>query len=483
MPIVKSIGVTPTERLLADLCERTFLTLWSYPSPCKDDGKELCDLLVVFGDHVFIFFDRESQKFDRVGKDILHSWAGWKKDAIDKQITTAHGAARYLRSARGIFLDAKQAIPFPLAIPAGASIHKIVVAHGAKEACASFSEANVSGSLAISYGHSLPAAFFPFMVGLDKNDIVHVFDSENLEILFGMLDTLFDFTAYITEKERAIGQYDAIFYCGEEDLLAHYILGYDKKQNRYTIGTGEQDIDALIIAEGEWQRFAQQPVFQRREHANQGSYLWDELIQLTCRNALNGTLLGDADLLRGESALREMAREPRLQRRALSENMRKAITTFPDMPGDVRKVSLMPSFYKDVAYVFLQLKTERPLDYEREYRPLRQQALAIACGAAKERHPSLQKVIGIAIDAPRFTRAGSEDFLLLDCSDWSEETAAYYREANLHWEFFTTPHLSARRLKTSDFPPPPRPQPKPGRNAPCTCGSGQKSKKCCYGAA
>ena len=60
-PIVKSPGVTPTERLLAELCERSFLRLWSYPNPYKDDGKEFCDLLAVFEDHVFIFFDRESR--------------------------------------------------------------------------------------------------------------------------------------------------------------------------------------------------------------------------------------------------------------------------------------------------------------------------------------------------------------------------------------------------------------------------------------
>jgi hypothetical protein len=61
MAIVKSSGVTPTERLLADLCEKSFLKLWSYPNPFKDDRKELCDLLAVFENHVFIFFDREGR--------------------------------------------------------------------------------------------------------------------------------------------------------------------------------------------------------------------------------------------------------------------------------------------------------------------------------------------------------------------------------------------------------------------------------------
>ena len=34
----KSSGVTVTERMLAEFCERSFLKLWSYPNPYKDDG-------------------------------------------------------------------------------------------------------------------------------------------------------------------------------------------------------------------------------------------------------------------------------------------------------------------------------------------------------------------------------------------------------------------------------------------------------------
>ena len=58
--IKKSLGTTETECMLAEFCERTFLKLWSYPNQYKDDGHELCDLLAVFGDYVFIFFDREN---------------------------------------------------------------------------------------------------------------------------------------------------------------------------------------------------------------------------------------------------------------------------------------------------------------------------------------------------------------------------------------------------------------------------------------
>ncbi len=58
--------------------------------------------------------------------------------------------------------------------------HKIIVAHGAEEACKEYSDDNVYGSLAISYGDGMTP--FPFMINIDRENPVHVFDSHNLPI-------------------------------------------------------------------------------------------------------------------------------------------------------------------------------------------------------------------------------------------------------------------------------------------------------------
>lgn len=112
--VVKSDGVNDSERLLADLCEKSFLKLWSYPNSFKDDRKELCDLLAVFENHVFIFFDRENQQLENPDKDPEVLWRRWKKRVIDDQARTAHGAEKYIRSGRPIFLDKDSNMPFPL---------------------------------------------------------------------------------------------------------------------------------------------------------------------------------------------------------------------------------------------------------------------------------------------------------------------------------------------------------------------------------
>jgi len=454
MVIVKSQGSTPTERLLADLCERSFLKLWSYPNPVKDDGDELCDLLAVFENQIFIFFDRESRQLDKSDKDPLVYWKRWKKKVIDDQIRTAHGAERYIKSGRGIFLDKALEVQFPIDIDYDKMIvHKIIVAHGAKEACEKFSDDNVYGSLAILYGQSNAQFPFPFKIDIHKENPVHVFDSYNLPIIFGELDTFFDFSSYLEAKIEAIKSLDALYYCGEEDLLAHYYLNFDKSKKKHFIGTSEKDINFVMIWEGEWKNFIELEIYKKKKSADKVSYLWDELIQRTCQNSLDGTLRGNATLLKGQSAIHEMAKEPRFARRTLSELMIQAIRKFPESSQPImRYLSFMPSFYKEKGYVFLQLKVDKITDYENDYRPMRVAMLEIACGAAKNKFTHLEKVIGIAIDAPKFTRMNSEDFVLMDCSHWPDDLREHYEKENEKWGFFKSANLTLHEMKVTEFP-------------------------------
>ena len=487
MGIVKSSGFTPTERLLAELCERSFLKLWSYPNPFKDDGKELCDLLAVFENHVFIFFDRESRHLENPDKNTLITWERWKRAAIDNQLRTAHGADGYIRSGRAIFLDSALRTEFPISIDRGRMIvHKIIVAHGAKEACQNFSDDNVYGSLAVTYGELDGELSWPFHVELDRQRPAHVLDSHNLPIIFRELDTFFDLSSYFDAKIEAINRFDYLSYCGEEDLLAHYILNFDDSRNRHFIGIKRTDINGLMIGEGEWKDFSESAVYKRKKAADRASYLWDEIIQRTCQNALDGTLLGDSALLRGQSALHEMAKEPRFSRRALATAMIEAIRNFPETTEEiVRNVTFMPSFYEGKAYVFLQLKKTNISDYDNDYRPKRQALLNIACGAAKNRFRDLHTIVGIAIDAPKFTRRNAEDFILMDCREWPDERSLHYERANEGLNFFNTRSLVSRQVKVQEFPTASHGTSgapscvRIGRNDPCPCGSGRKYKKCC----
>lgn len=455
--ITKSSGVTETERMLAEFCERSFLKLWSYPNPHKDDGHELCDLLAVFGDYVFIFFDRENQLPEVPDKDPQTLWDRWKRSVVDRQVKTAHGAERYIRSGRSIFLDAKKTTSFPLTIDTqNTIIHKIVVAHGAKEACKRASDQNVYGSLAITYCETDASSTQPFHIEIDRRNPVHVFDSHNFSIVLSELDTVSDLSNYLDEKLRAIAKYDSLVYCGEEDLLGHYLLNFDEEANQHFIGTKHDDVDNVMIGEGEWHGFIKTDLYKNTKHEDLVSYFWDELIQRTCQNALDGTLGGNSDLLRGQSAIFEMVKEPRFIRRALADRIRRSVLSFPDSSEQfTRKVTFLPSYLPDVGYVFFQLRVPEAYRAQPDYLDKRRTLLEIACGAAKNKFAHLTKVIGIGIDAPKFAgNTNSEDFILMPCEAWTEDDRAYYEDQNRELKFFETPQLEQYNEHVTQFVPP-----------------------------
>ncbi len=163
--INRSLGITPSEQNLAILADKTFLNLWSYPnlyykSSDTSPAQELCDLLVICGEHIIVFSDKHINF--QIDKDIEIAWKRWYNRAVEhskKQIIKAIN--RIKANPHNIFLDKECSKPFPLEIPKNAKIHGIAVALGAGEACKSFfGEGN--GSLAIStYCHE----YTPFVIG------------------------------------------------------------------------------------------------------------------------------------------------------------------------------------------------------------------------------------------------------------------------------------------------------------------------------
>jgi len=453
MNIHKSQGLTQTEALLSSLCDQTFLKLWSYANPYKDDGNELCDLIAIFENHVFIFFDRETSSFNNANKDVLLAWERWKKKVIDKQIVSANGAEKYIKSNKPIYLDSKRTTPLPLGVlSSDCNIHKIIVAHGASDACKNFSDENINGSLMISYGDPRDDFPFPFAVYLDKTNPIHVFDSYNLSIVLKELDTFYDFISYVIAKERAIKGMEMLSYAGEEELLAYYFKHFDEENNMHFILDKYATYNCLNIGQGFWKQFCESDQYKHKKEEDKVSYFWDRLIQQTCQHAFDGTLITDQDFFRGPSAIYEMAKEPRFIRRALSKHILEAIKCFPEEVSAItRFVSFMPSFYKEKGYVFLQLYKRNISNYS-EYRLVRQNMLEVACGATKNKYPHLNKVIGIAVDAPRHRKENSEDFILLNCEEWTDENKKRYEEYNKNMGFYSHPSLKMTQIRIQNFP-------------------------------
>src|SRR5579862_4403682 len=194
--VVRAQGVTPAERYLQRLCEYSFLSLWSYPRVFRDqktggkgDGKELCDLLVVFADDVLIFSDKSSA-FPATG-DIRLDWSRWFRRAVAKAAEQGWGAERWLREHPDrVFLDRACTQAFPLDLPPSdrMRVHHIVVAHDVSGRCREHFGGG-SGSLMFNSdltgnGHYDRRTCRPFEVGwLDANrNFVHVLDDTSLDI-------------------------------------------------------------------------------------------------------------------------------------------------------------------------------------------------------------------------------------------------------------------------------------------------------------
>ena len=137
--IERAAGKTKSERYLTSLAERSFLDLLSYPNVFvdrrsnggKSDGKELCDLLVVCGDHVLIFSDK-SIAWPAVDDPEL-AWSRWFRRAVKKSADQVRGAERWItKHSDRLFLDPACSKPFPIELPPAdrRRVHAIVVALG-----------------------------------------------------------------------------------------------------------------------------------------------------------------------------------------------------------------------------------------------------------------------------------------------------------------------------------------------------------------
>ncbi len=485
--IKKSQGVNESENLLAELCEKTFLKLWSYANPYKSNGKELCDLLAVFENHIFIFCNR-STKFNS-DKEISVAWERWKRTAITEQLPSSRTAKKYiLQNPDKIYLDQKCTIPLPVSIPKeNVIIHKIIIAHGAREACKSFSRENIYGSLGIAYFNSKDHSSYvikndPFMVYLDKNDVIHIFDSHNLEIIFNELDTYQDFVSYLIAKEQALKRHEGIIYCGEEDLLCNYFANI-RSGKKDLIGV-EENKKGIMIKEGGWEKFISQDFYKNRKIENKLSYLvWDRMIQKISQDAFDNRLLRGMDsVFKRESIIYEMAKEPRFSRRHLSYTLCDSIKLFleKNIKDNYKIIFSHSLFYKETGYVFYQTKFNDIIDYSESDRLTRAANLEAACGIIRNKLSFLKKIIGIKIDVTTSGKWEFDIFLMLDCESWPDDKREYFDNLNKNLKLFQNiyrqqkgiAHEFPEKISLGQYK-------KITEDEPCFCESGKSFGQCC----
>jgi len=480
--VIPSEGVTKAERYLAKLCKRSFLSLWSYPGIYRDQGwprKEVCDLLVVFENHIIIFSDKDCRFSDAT--DLQLAWSRWFKKAVQKSAKQVWGAERWIKQfPNRLFLDRQCSIPFPINLPdpAKATFHRIVVAHDASRACQQ--RLGGSGSLMINSALVGDAhfGFLPFTIGiLDPNQgYVHVFDDTALNIVMSTLDTITDFTAYLTRKEQFLRGNRLIQAAGEEELLAVYLRDLNAAGEHDFVVNG--DYDVLTFGEGLWDAFQRNPQRQAQIEADRISYSWDALIEKFAFHAMTGTqyFTSGRPLRDQEEVFRFLARERRTQRRILATSMHEVLerTLHSDSPLQARV--MQPTELNSPHYVFLFLHRKPGLS-DQEYRNIRVRILSEYCLVTKLKFPEAIHIVGIASEAG-LPPQRSEDFVYMNASRWTAKDEAKAKQIQERFGFLRRVKREATREYEYPIDDKGKRRGMPSRNSPCHCGSQKRFKNC-----
>ena len=300
MKIERSDGITPSEKYLKKLCDRAFLSLWSYSGVYRDqkqgekgNGKELCDLLVVFEEHIIIFSDKHIE-FPKSG-DIQLDWNRWYRRAVRDSAKQIFGAERWIKTFPDrLFIDRNCTQSFPIKLPDfnKAKFHRIVTVHGIAEPCKKFFRGG-SGSLMIDntiIGEKQgTGSSQPFTIGQvnSQKGYVHVFDDVTLDVILQTLDTVTDFTDYLDKKENFLLNH-LVVLSGEEELLAYFLQQFNENSEHDFI-LPRDNINMFSLEEGFWDDFIKSPERESQIEANRVSYSWDALIETFNKHILEDT--------------------------------------------------------------------------------------------------------------------------------------------------------------------------------------------------
>lgn len=464
-------GTTDSERALARLARKAFLSLWSYPnvhsdegrSSGKGDGKELVDLLVAFGNDVLLFSDKHCAFQSEV--DITVAWPRWYKRAIEKSARQLAGAESFLRRFPDrVFVDKSCQTKLPVALPdpSSARYFLIAVTRGGHEAAVRHFGGGSSGSLMLNSMLEGDAHYeHPFEVGfpLKGRRFVHVLDEVTVDVLLEELDTVPDLVDYLVCKERYFDANGVFMHvAGEEELLAQYMCTMEN--GRHALPKVPPGAGAVTLLEGDWRFYRSSPQRAAKREADQGSYMWDALIEFQASFVRAGTAIGlpalpetPPETIDHERILRALAAEPRLARRELADQFRFALSKSEAGKKFARMTLSRDNMSR--AYVFLTAPKPPDVHYQ-AYREMRSAALLAYCHGIKLRFPHVIEAIGIASE-PFSEKVASQEFLYVDLTlEMSPEESAVWKGAMEELDVLQAPSKDVQYFggRSHEFPMP-----------------------------
>ncbi|GCE91432.1 hypothetical protein MSKU15_3033 [Komagataeibacter diospyri] len=300
----------------------------------------------------------------------------------------------------------------------------------------------------------------PFCIGdVDpEGPFVHVFNMATLDVVMSEFDTITDFTNYLNARADIIRSGRLSFSPSEIEMVANYLQTIEPDgKHRFPVISDVQgaklDSDmAIAFVQGEYACLVRSSEYQRREAANRISYEWDRLIGFFTHHVLNGTqfriLDTDPTVELAERGLRIMAREDRVQRRALATAIigaRKALDE--QRAGRFARIAVTRdrSTNEKIAYVFLVLAGADSMEQE-DYRRVRAAILETYCLATLHDDCDIKLCVGIAVMAIS-EKGESEDLIAIPQQKWTPKDIEGLRVARKNFDVLQKPS----KLKTAPF--------------------------------
>jgi hypothetical protein len=378
------------ERVVHELAERSFFVDWCFRNPCRVDGKELCDLLVVFDDSIIIA-QVKALKLDASGR--------YNSSEVQKNLKQVMGARRYmLELERPVELENARRKKETFDASVIRKVHLLSIILGPGEESSSFAE--------IVDGH-----------------VVHMVSGDFLEVVLDELDTVADFVRYMTAKEELVHSGNQVTVVGgESELLAYYLV-----KNKSLLELAEPG--AVLVEPGQWEDFQARPEYQAKKRADRISYGWDEIIDWV-HTASD----------RYELVARELARPDRFHRRALAQSYYDAHVQAHE--GDPSKEYRNVVSLNGTAYCLLFIDDSVSRD-------IRRAALYGVSHVARGLLRDCTEVVGIATQRAIEPEC-SYDFVLMKNETWTEEDQQLFD--HLHKEKGVLANATIRRLHDEEYP-------------------------------
>lgn len=377
------------ENFVQELAKKSFLEDWCYMNPKLPNGKEICDLLIVYDDIAIIW-----QIKDLKVKDGKYNESEFERNT--QQILTARNRLFELK------------LPIELDNP-----------RRGKEI---FNSKTIKKTYLISAVLVEDTTFFPLVEEV-KGQIVHTFNREFTEIILSELDTIKDFIGYLQERESLISSDTKIMlFGGERELLAYYLMTDRSFKNL-------KQNSLVMIDEGAWKDFQKKPEYIAKKAENRISYGWDSMIDRAheCGSGY-------------EKVARELARPNRFERRCLSKSFTEIHIKahHEKISNHVRRLVKA----EDTTYCFGFLDEHKP-------RKTRQEMIKDICFVARGIIKENKRVIGIATEM-KIKPSRSYDFYFLEIPTWTKKEEKKMKEIQEKTGIFVDPKF--RHVHEEEYP-------------------------------